>query len=450
MNKALGLCWIVSLIITFYFGYGYNLLFSASATNSVNVIAPDNSERSTFSHSLETAFDLPKQDLATTSNLDTEHHLSAIPSEPNNAPSNLNIDETLEEVTLMLGNGADLAGIAKAYMLINEFSQQDLLTALGQLESSANEQDSFMMVRLLLSKYAERNPRASLAYIDNNLTSSQANLATVSVIATWSKTDANAAYDWYLERKADTTSDNRGSNGNRVLRPIFAELIKQDFHGTIDKLIDISKESSRNISAISGIAQTLKSKEEFTELLSRTSELSNKRVQDTVVNYWVKRDPQEAIEWVDSVADVDDRAKFQEKVMSSWMRSDQTQAADWYIAKAAPENKQAYADKIVSRWSYVNPNKALDWLSGQAEIDQNKSTTKLLKSSVYRNTDFAIEHLDLIDNDKDKLSVSKSIYMALRRTNEEKTAQFIAQSSLKEPLQEWVEKYQARANRNNR
>jgi len=342
----------------------------------------------------------------------------------------------------MLGNGMDLASIAKAYILINDFSEQYLVQALAQLENSASQPENLPLLSLLLSKYAEENPQASMAFIEDHLTSAQSKAAaTMSVIATWSKKDALAAYDWFVSQKNNQGKGVNLTNSTMALHSIFSGLAKQDFHSAIDKLIDILEDSENNFFAVSGITNVLTTKSEFAELMDRTSELEDRRLKDSVINYWVTRDPQEAIEWIDSVDDSEERTKLQEGVLSSWIRTEPMEAANWYLGNAEPKEKQSYADKIVEKLNYGNPETALNWLSQQTDIDQDKSTTKLLKSSAYRHTNFAINNLNLLKNDKDKLDVSIRIHMTLERNNKKKANEFVAQSTIKDALQKRIEEY---------
>jgi len=76
------------------------------------------------------------------------------------------------------------------------------------------------------------------------------------------------------------------------------------------------------------------------------------------------------------------------------------------------------------------------------QVDRDKSTLKLLKFSDFGNTNFAINSLDLLGNEKDKLAVSTRIYRTLERNNPKKAAEFIEKSSVKKALQKKITRYQ--------
>ena len=431
MNKLFGLLWLFSVLITFYLGYAYkSFLFASSAELSSSV-----------THSI-----LP----VNKSVVDNEIKTSLVSAQQKSPSKNIaenvtraqitNMHETLSEIKSTLGNRMDMAGIAKAYLLLDNFSVQELAQALSQLESTANQSENIPLLSLLLNKFAEKNPHAAMSYINTHLTAVDSKMrATMSVVSAWSKNDALAAYDWYLSQQEQPDKKGFFDNGSMALSSIFSELAKQDFHSAMDKLIDISADENSSYFAVSGIGDALTTENEFVELMARTSELADRRLKDAVINQWVARSPQEAIEWVDSVEDSEDRAQLQEEVLFSWMMSEPIEAANWFLTHAGPAEKQVYVDKVVDSWSWHSPVKALDWLSQQTDIDQSKATTQLLKSSVYGYTDFAINNLDLLSNDKDRLEVSHDIYTTLDKNNKEKAADFLAQSTIKKALQQRIE-----------
>ena len=431
MNKQFGLLWFFSLLITFYLGYAYKSFvlassaeLSSSATHTilpVNELVADNKIKASLVSTQQKPSSKNKAEKVTTT-------------------QTTNMHETLSEIKSTLGNHNDMASIAQAYLLLNKFSEQELAQTLSQLENTANQYENISLLSLLLNKYAETNPHAAMSYINTHLTSAESKvMATMSVVSAWSKNDALSAYDWYLSQQEQPDRQDFFDDSSMALSSIFSELAKQDFQSAVDKLIDISTNENSNFFAVSGIADALTTENEFVELMVRTSELADRRLRDTVINQWVIRSPQEAIEWIDSVEDTEDRVKLQEEVLFSWMISDPTEAANWYLTNAEPAEKQVYVDKVIDNWSWQSPVKALDWLSQQTEIDHNKATAQLVKSSVYRYTDFAINNLDLLTNDKEKLEVSHDIYTTLAKNNKEKAAEFIAQSTMKEALQQRIE-----------
>jgi hypothetical protein len=353
-----------------------------------------------------------------------------------------NINEALNEIKLILGNNMNMAGIGKAYLMINDFSQQDLTKALEELENTANRPENSSLLSLLLSKYAEKNPQGSIDYINEHLTSLQSKMSAMSsVIAVWSNNDPLSAYDWFVSQEKYQDKGDSLRSSSMGLYSIFSGLAKHNFHDAIDKLIETSSNSDNNFMALNGMVNVLTTKDEFEELMNRTSELEDVRLKNSVIYSWARRDPQEAIEWIDSSDATQEKEKLQEEVLSSWMSTEPLEAANWYLANAEPNKKQAHTDKIVSKWSRNSPETALDWLNQQTEIDLDKSTTKLLRTSAFQHTDFAINNLSLLENDKDKLDVSISIHMTLERNNKKKAAEFIEQSSIKEALQKKITEY---------
>jgi hypothetical protein len=426
MNKQLGLLWAISLLITFYLGYSYKPQ-SPEVVPAANHSTLTDNELLVDNKNIKTSVVTPSSNQTP----DTNEVIQA---------TVLNINQALDEIKLMLGSGMDMASIAKAYNLINHFSKQELKQALAQLEDKANQPDNLSLLSLLLSKYTEENAQGALTYIEEHLTSRKSKTAvTMSVITTWSKNDALAAYDWFISQQTYKGID---ANSSILLNPIFTGLTKQDFHTAFDKLIELPSDSRGRFSAVSGMTQAFTTEGEFSELMEKTSKLADRRLKYSVVHAWVTRDPHEAIEWIETVEKNEERSKLQEKVLSSWIRSEPMAAANWYLDSAAPKAKQRYADNIVVKWSRDDPEKALDWLSQQIGIDREESSMKLLRTAVYGNTDFAINNLHLLTNEKDILKISTSIHRTLERNNPKKAADFIEQSTVKEALQAKITRYQ--------
>jgi len=419
MNKRLGILWTLSLLITFYLGYSYK-------SQPLNITS------------------LPKRSiLQTNESVLKKPSTSVVASQQKsqaksdiNKVSRVDIIDVLAEMKVRLGTGVDMVGTAKAYHLVNSLSKQELNAALLQLQDTTNHADNFLLLSLLLSKNAEQDPQASMAYIEEHITSRQSKTAlSMSIITIWSKKDALSAYDWFKSQ------DKSKRNSSMTLMPIFTELTKQDFQSAVDKLIELPKNSKGKYSAVRGMSLAFTSSTEFIELMDKTSDLADNRLNDTVIYSWASQNPHEAIEWIDTIVDNKERTRLQARVLPTWIRSEPMEAANWYLGIAEPDEKQSYANKISTHLSRIDPETAFHWLEQQTEIDQDKSTVNILNSSIYSDTDFVINNLHLVNNEKDLLKISSTLARTLERKNPKKATAFVEQSPLKEVLQKQLAKY---------
>jgi len=326
----------------------------------------------------------------------------------------------------------DMAGIAQAYGLVKNLSEQELLAVLNLMTDEANNPKNLQLVSLLTGRLATFDPMSAIGIIEDNITAPQAKMtAMLSALSSWTKEDPIGAYHWY-------TDPNNGNNQEGMYQSmgqlaIFNGLATNDTNDAFTKLTELGSSGGNTMFAAMGFSQSLESKADFINFIEQASELDDNQIKESLITAWVQRSPLETVEWLETVENKEQHTQLQTKVFHSWMASDPSNAADWFLTAAS--DKQSRATKIIQSWGMGDPNAALSWLDRQSDFDKEQPTAQLLNSSVYSNSQFAIDNLELLSTDKAKESLSSNIYRKLFRSNSRKAAEFLASSPYKSAIE---------------
>lgn len=409
--------WIVSILFAFSVGYFFNNKPQEKLTDTHEI-----------NHAPVTKIE--RSELTKVKNVIIE---PASESKEKNITA-LDNQSIIREVNSLLGNSRymiDFASIAKSYSLIQNFSEQDVSEALSEFEGTLNNTKNAMVVSLLVGRYAAINPYGAVDFIENNIKSSNIkNTYLSSVITSWAKKDPSSAYDWVKENEREKQDTGFMSSYKYV--SIFNGLAKQDINDAFLKLNEMADNGDSANMAAMGIADSLTGGEEFTAFYENTKNLNSERMMVTAVTSWVNKDPEVVTEWLTSVEAGENKSEMEEAVLNNWINSEPSKAAEWYMNESSETERQVAAENVVRSWARTEPKKALEWISQQSDIDTGLTTKSLLESSLYKNTQFAIDNLDLLNNDKDQQKISRQIYYTLKRKNKKKAESFLNDSAYKE------------------
>ncbi|WDE07068.1 hypothetical protein SG34_009345 [Thalassomonas viridans] len=436
MKKGLFALWLSSVGLSFFLGYKISPAHQPQTTPNQPEFAPARSENTSIA-----GVTAGKQQ-TTAPRVTTRPTSQAGTNEP------VRVADSLAQIKALLGNGnmlMDMEGIAQSYLLVKNFSEQDVLDSLALLQNELEQTDNMMPLMLLLGRYAELNPQQAIAFAENNIHSSQSKMTAMSsVIGAWAKQDPQAAYDWFLASEQDS-ADSGFFNANSVgLMAIFNGLANRDLNDAIDKLADISDSNSDTMMAINGITTSFTDKAQFIRLMEKTEEFDDRRIQESILSTWTMKNPEDTVEWLDTIEDLEHKKALQQDVLRNWMFTEPLDAATWYMGSAGDSDKQAAGEQIISHWGRNNPQATLNWLEQQPEIDNEASTRNLLETSVFEHPQFAIDHLERLSSDSDKQRISFNIYLALEHESKQKAANFVASSPYKEALENEISEYRLR------
>jgi len=416
--------WPISIGAAFFLGYSMNFTTKPDQNKKSQIIEQPNLNDSEIQN--KAIIQLKK-----TTKLEKINAVVMVKPDLNNLLADLE--------NLLDGNqfSFDMASIAQAYMLIENLTEDELLTTLSLMNGKLNKANNGELLTLLLGRLATFDPLRTANFIEDNIVSPQAKMtAMMSVISSWIKDDPTSAYNWYIDPTNSFSSDSNFSSIGFLA--IFKGLASHDIDDAFTKLSELNYSATKIRMAAMGISQAIESKEDFIQFIQRSDELDDKSIKGSFISSWVLKNPLETVEWSESILDEAQQRKMQSTIFMNWTSTEPAKAADWFIGTANDSEKGSHATKIIDMWGRREPNAALAWLDQQAGFDTQKSIAKLLNSSAYMNTKFTIDNLDRLTSDKAKTKISYRIYQALQRSSSTKAAEFLSSS----PYQEEIEKKQ--------
>lgn len=426
MNKSIIGAWAVSVGVAFYAGF---------STGQPEIQVTDN--KISKNPAENTKINSPAVTPTSVTDTKSANRLRVSTAKDARPP----VSVVMADLKALLGSGnmmsMDMAAFAESYNLIKDLSEGELVEALDLLSGDINDPANMMPLMLILGKYAEFDPKNAMAYYESSITSPQTKMmALSSIMSSWAKTDPEGAYEWFQSQESE--NDGGGIMGGRSMGmvQIVQGLAKKDLRSAIEKLNKLETVGFEAQMAATGIASALKDKEEFIEFFKQTEDLDNKNIKNSVLQNWVMRNPQEAVDWVETIEDEKEKSKYNQQVLSGWMNSSPKAAAEWYLNSAEDKNKAA--EKVVQKWSWRNPKAAMEWVESQEGIDNQKSMQKILESSIYQNPDFAINNMDKLEEDKSRQRLSERIYSHLKNQSKTKAEEFLESSPFKDEI---VKKY---------
>jgi hypothetical protein len=420
MNKIIIATAALSAGLSFYLGYSFRNISINEDHSSINSASRDSDKkRQNTSTSIS-------DEKATSRRIN-------ISSTKNRQPVNI----VLADLKALLGDtgmmSMDISALAESYNLVKHLSEAELVEALNQLQGNLSHPSNMLPLMLILGKYAELNPLNAMEFYESKITSPQSKMVALSgILSSWSKSDPEGAYEWYQKKTEKGNNGGMMSASSIGLVYIFQGLAKKDLGSTIEKLKNLGASGFKAQMAASGIASSLRSKDDFIEFIEQTKDLKNDQIGNSVLGNWVLRNPSEAVEWIDSLESENEKKKYEKQILSSWMMTSPSEAADWYMSKS--DDKQVSADHIIKSWSYRNPKAALNWVKSQDGLDSQKSIKAIFKSARFTNPGFVADNIDELSDTKAKKEVSLEVYRELKSQDKAKATEFLEKSPFKEDL----------------
>jgi hypothetical protein len=422
MNNGMKVFWLVSIGAAFFLGYSVNSMINLNQNNTFSI-----TEQPKLKYSdIQTKDNIQLKEIVKLEKLN-----AAVTVKP--ALNGLidNLDHLLNKGQLSL----DMASIVEAYKLIENLTEDELLTALNLMEGGLNKLKNLQVLSLLTERLASLDPLKAVQFVEDNVDSPQAKMtAMMSVISSWVKKDPISAYDWYKDQSNGYASNNNFSSMG--LLSIFNGLAKHDINDAFTKLTELDSSGTNIVMAVMGISDVLESKEDFVQFIEHSDELDNLEITDAIIRSWALKSPLDTIEWSESMEGTEQQKTMQSTIFTTWVSTEPTSAADWYIGTASEGEKALHATEIIEMWSMIEPNEALTWLDQQTSFDTQESIVALLNSSTYDNVKFAIDNFERLTSDKNKADVSYRIYQSLERNSTKKAAEFLASSPYKQEIEQ--------------
>lgn len=357
-------------------------------------------------------------------------------------PTSLQSNASSEEIKHALEELTTSIGIGKAYLLLNQASEQELLDL---LEEHTAEKDKFgaNTISLLLAVLTEKNLQAGVEYLEQNLLSvSESNLYISAVLKVWADKKPFDALNWYQQNK-NNISNLDGFFKGVPLMDVFDGLAKQDFQMALSSLEQFASSDSEMQFSLIGVAENLENVEDFESLYRFAENLPNKLMRETVISKWTRKHPYKAAEWAAAMEGATQDTDYSENVFRAWAFSGNVnEAADWYIEQGTDEERQRRAKLIADDWGFRNPQAAMDWIGAQEDLDQNKTLKGLFDIVGHNSPEFVLNNIESLETEKQKVEALFSLYMSLKMTNKQRAQNMVADSYYRDALEARIREYE--------
>ncbi len=241
--------------------------------------------------------------------------------------------------------------------------------ALAEVSATVTDpQQRAMFQSLLLSRWAEEDPKAALEYAEK-LVSGGGPIETqalMGVVSTWAKNEPEAAWNWYLKRRNSGEAPLAGNGFDTTLLAIFGATAANDLDSALVKVSLLDDDSSRNM-ALMGIAFTAMDGEKRMEILDRSKTLdpdTGQTLRENVLSQWAQTEPDAVMDWL-RAQPAEERRAVTDRAAYALISNNPEKAAAFLMEDATDENLARRYSAIVSGWANRDPIAAGEWLNRQ-------------------------------------------------------------------------------------
>lgn len=307
--------------------------------------------------------------------------------------------------------------------------------ALAEVSATVTDsQQRAMFQSLLLSRWAEEDPKAALAYAEKLSTDGgpMESQALMSVVSTWAKREPEAAWDWYLKRR-DSDEAPLGPNGfDSSLMAIFGATAATNLDSALAKLALLDDDSSRNM-ALMGIALSSVDAEKRKAVLARSESLdpdTKLTLRQQVVSQWAYADPGEVMEWL-RAQPAEDRSSVTDRVSYALMGNNPEKAAAFLMEDATEDNLGRRYSAIVSAWANRDPIAAGEWLNRQPKsAAQDQARMNFANHVIRIDPAAAMEWAKSIEGEGMRQNSVQNVYQQWRRRDADAAESALVNSGL--------------------
>lgn len=332
-----------------------------------------------------------------------------------NAAGAQSLEQILAQIkTVMSAGGMNnpLSAI-KALTLLGQIRDEDISAALASAEEMKEPQFKMMLYMVLLSRWAEKDAPAALAYADDKLAGQGPlmNMARMGIISSWAQSDPDAAWKHIQEQEGEG-----GPLGSRTmaLAGIFGSLAAKDPDKAFARLAELEEEDERAM-ALTGMAQATAfddaSRQKLMDKIAQLPDVDErKKAHAAILGQLTMLDPAKAMELAATLPEGERRESI-DQVGTMLMMSDPPKAASYILENAEPDKKDRAYEKVINQWANSDTNAAGAWLGSQPqgpELDSARASFSRIASS--KDPESAMEWAKTVTDEQKRGSAVEQVY----------------------------------------
>ena len=303
--------------------------------------------------------------------------------------------ESLKEKVAFDNDNFIIKNVRSMSLFLEECNEDELI-AIIEMEKPKTGENWDLLNMLAYSKLSETQPKT--AFELSNKLGEELDIVAIEFIDSWSKRDPIEALNYSKEN---------GIIHESSYTILFKNVSIQNYDRALSEIDSLNYESKSY--AISGIANTLKTPDEFNHLINSTDDNLNSHI----LVAWAERSPLDAINWTENSSS-EKASEFKSNITRAWLQNEPTKAADWIIANST--NEQETYNHIVQNWDYDRQEDLINYLDNRPHskiIDQT-----FLKMIISQDSYYSRSALEKIRDPNLRNKAAKQVFVNLLRSEE--------------------------------
>jgi len=339
-------------------------------------------------------------------------------------PSQLGKGETkdipslIESIRKAFGDGRGPmfggTGMFRVMGQLMELSPEEVQLALGEVGRTVDDPRQKMMLQsMLLGRMAETDPKGALAQVEKLAAESDGSARTdglyFSVVGALSKSDPNAAWKWYTDKRDSGTLPEEGA---RLSGMIFAGMAAKNLDMALSQMGDLESLDERN-SAASGIASAATDPASWQRILDSTQSFegdSGKEARSAMMRQWASMD-YEATTGLLNAMPANERQDLIDSASWGLMRSSPEKGAEFLMQNSSPEKLSERYSTVMNSWGDRDPNAAGEWLNSQPPSPaQDRARANFARTVVRKDPEAGLAWAQTVTEPKQRTDAIRDVY----------------------------------------
>lgn len=296
----------------------------------------------------------------------------------------------------------------------------EIRAALAEVSATVTDpQQRAMFQSLLLSRWAEEDPKAALEFAEKLVAGGGPieSQALMGVVSTWAKREPEAAWNWYMKRRESGEAPLGGNGFDGSLLAIFGATAAKDLDSALEKVSLLDDDNSRNM-ALMGIAFAAMDADKRNEILARSESLdpdTKQSLLQNVLSQWAQTEPDAVMAWLRSQP-AEERAALTNRTSYALIGNNPEKAAAFLMEDATEQNSGQRYSAIVNAWANRDPIAAGEWLNRQPKSPaQDQARMNFANQVVRLDPEAAMEWAKSISDEGTRRDSVRNVYQQWRR-----------------------------------
>lgn len=322
----------------------------------------------------------------------------------------------------------------KAMTLLAQIPPEDIPKALELAREVEEVQQRMLLHMVLLSRWAESDGPAALAYAEEHLDGGapMMEMVKMGVISSWAQSDPEAAWKWF---QTDRSEESGGLLGGRSMpvMGLFSAMGSRDLDQALGRAQELDSPEERRM-ALAGIFQSASDDESRQKLLKAVDALPDagerQQARQMIVSQWAMMEPQKALEYAGTLSP-DERRQVSRSLTPALMMMNPREGAAKLMELADDSTRGETYEQVVSVWVNTDPNAAGQWLGEQPQTPElDGARASFARQVAGRDPYSAFEWAKTVSEPERRSRVMRDVYSSWKKQDAAAAEQALENSGL--------------------